>query len=81
VDDETEGAREVRCDGEDCEGVFGTSSSSSSSESSPPIAKGLLSSGIWVNGDRTPPVFRGSSIDCEVRLEALSVLPELAFLT
>lgn len=44
ADDDIEGVRELRRDGEDCDGVFGASASSS--ESSPPMAKGLFSSGM-----------------------------------
>lgn len=50
--DEIDGRLEVGTEGEDCDGVRWPSPSSS--ESSPPMAKGLFSSGMRVSGDRDP---------------------------
>lgn len=73
--EEIDAVREVLRDGEDWDGVVGTSASSS--ESSPPMAKGLPSSGMCVNGDRVPDRLR-SSTDCDVGL-LLPSLEEFAF--
>jgi hypothetical protein len=67
--------REFLREGEDWDGVLGTSASSS--ESSPPMAKGLFSSWMCVNGERVPDRLR-SSTDCETGL-LLSSLAEFAF--
>lgn len=77
--EDMEGLRELWTDGDVWAGVFCPSCSSSES-SSPPMAKGLFSSGIRPNGDRAPEAAWGSSSDADrTGLVAASLDPFSAF--